>query len=216
MQLLNRQKQIPNGIFFYEPRTKWRSSPGSFDNVVAQIIAHRNANPWLQKTVDPAAVANELDAFAAQVCNANGWTDYITGGTPQNPQLPPPHLASRLVSAAGGGEVLVEWLASGAEAVPLELSDKRAAICARCPVNEVGDLLRFFTVPVTEAIRRTLNLRRDMKLATAYDDRLGVCTACDCPMKLKVHIPIDRIRSKLSDAQKARLYPDCWIPTEGK
>jgi len=215
MQLLNRQKQIPYGYFWYEPRTKWRSSPGSFDNVVQQIIAHRQANPWLQKATDTPTVANELDAFAAQICNANGWTDFITGGDPPNPQLPPRNLASRLVNVAGGASaVLVEWLASGAEAVPLEVSDKRAAICAKCPVNEVGDWLRFFTVPVSEAIRAALNSRREMKLQTPYDDRLGVCTACDCPIKLKVHMPIERIRSKLKEDQKAHLHPDCWIPKE--
>lgn len=214
MQLLTRMKQIPNGIFYYEPRTKWRSSPGSFDNVVGQMIAHRQANGWLGLSTDQATVANELDQFAAAWCAQNGWNDYITGGNPPNPMPPPPSLASRLQNAAGGGEVIVEWLASGAEAVPAELSNKRAAVCADCPLNQKGDLMRFFTLPATEAIRKALNARRDMKLSTPDDYRLGICEACQCPMRLKVHFPIDRIRSKLKPEVQARLDPRCWITKE--
>jgi hypothetical protein len=110
--------------------------------------------------------------------------------------------------------VLVEWLASGAEAVPQEKANARAAVCAKCPMNEKGDLLRFFTKPVSEAIRHALSLRSEWKLETPDDFRLGVCTACDCPMRLKVHIPIERIREKLKPEIKSRLHPDCWIPKE--
>lgn len=214
MQLRQRNKQIPNGVFYYEPRTKWRSSPGSFDNVVQQIIAHRNANAWLGLPTDTATVSNQLDAFAANVCQQMGWTDYIIGGDPAPPSLPPQSLGSRLVNVAGASPVLVDWLASGAEAVPSDLANKRAATCADCPLNEKGDLLRFFTLPVTEAIRKALNSRREMKLETPDDYRLGICSGCDCPLRLKIHMPIERVRSKLKPEIQARLDPRCWITKE--
>lgn len=215
MQLRNRQKQIPNGLFFYEPMTKWRSAGGSFSSIVDQLIAHRIANPWLNKPTERPAVENEVDIFNAKVCEANGWTDYIVGGDPSPPfHLPPPSLGQRLANVAAGAEVLIEWIESGAQAVPAEKAAARAAVCAVCPMNQKGDLMAYFTKPVAEAIRRALSQRSDWNLTTPDDFRLGVCTGCDCPMRLKVHMPIERIRSKLKPEVQARLHATCWIPKE--
>ena len=213
-QLANRQKQIPGGLRFFEPRTKWTSQAGSFSVIVDQVIAHRTANSWLQLAIDRPSVENEVDRFNSAICEANGWNDYITGGDPPNPPLPPLPWAQRLANAAAGGEPVVEWLASKEEAVPQELSNKRAAICAVCPVMERGDLLRFFTLPVSNAIRAAYAVKTGWKLETPYDDRLQICGACDCPTKLKVHMPIDRVRQKLKSEQINRLHPSCWIPRE--
>lgn len=214
MQLRNRQKQIPNGIFFYEPRTKWHSSPGSFSSVVDQMIAHRQGNSWLGLSTDRPTVENELDTFAAKICEQMGWTDYIIGGNPNPPPPPPLSLGSRVANVVGASPVIVEWIASGAEAVPHELSEKRAKTCAECPLNDKGDLLRFFTLPVAEGIRKALNARREMKLESSEDWRLGVCSGCDCPLRLKIHMPIERVRSKLKPEVLARLDPRCWITHE--
>lgn len=214
MQLRNRQRQIPNGYFFYEPQTRWKSSPGSFDNIVQQIIAHRRANPWLNKSTDGNAVANELDQFSSKLCESMGWTDFIIGGDPPAPFFQPLPLGQRLANVAAGGEVLVEFVDSKEQAVRPELAAARAAVCAKCPMNGRGDFLRFFTVPVAAALRKQLERKSDWKLETPHDNELGVCNACDCPMKLKVWIPVKRIREVLKPEIQARLHPDCWIPKE--
>ena len=53
-----------------------------------------------------------------------------------------------------------------------------------------------------------------LSLATAVDDQLGSCTACICPLKLKVHCPADYIQAHLKPAVKAQLDPRCWMLSE--
>jgi len=215
-RLRDRQRQIPGGMFFYQPQTKWKSQPGSFSNIVQQIISHRQANPWLNLPTDIPTVENEFDLFCGHVCATMNWTDYYVsadGGPP--PPLPPPPPVSRVSQlAAGAKAILVDWLAAGAEAVPKEKAEERAKICVACPQNQKGDLLDFFTTQATEAIRKALNSRLEMKLETSQDEALGVCKACSCPLHLKVNMPIERIRNKLKPEIIARLDPGCWIPKE--
>lgn len=224
-RLLDRNKQIPNGFKFYQPETKWRSQPWqSFDMIVRSLIAHRQGQPFLlQKhgwSIDPHVVANEVDAYNALLCQQMGWHQYVTEGGAASvapPKSNPLPLLQKLKRAAGVGagvKPLVEWLASGAEAVPLPTSNERARICSDCPQNGHGDFTKWFTMPVTEAIRAELNRRRDFNLTTPYDTRLGVCEACLCPLKLKVHMPIDIIRSKMDPDTRATLDPRCWINNE--
>jgi hypothetical protein len=222
-RLKDRNRQTPGGMFFYQPQTKWKSPDwASFTSIVDNLISHRNGNKWLNLPTDRPTVENEVDSFVAEVCAKMGWTDYIVSapgqGDPVVPFLPPlPHLPSRLQNVAGGASLLVEWLSDGAEAVPEPVSTARAMTCAAmndgkpCPFNEAGDFTRFFTVPLSEAIRKEVERRKEMKLSTPYDDKLGVCSVCSCPLKLKVHVPLDLIVSRMRPEIRANLHPGCWI-----
>ena len=155
--------------------------------------------------------------------SAPGWAGMITwpsGGDlippPFTPPRAQPSFFQRARNVVVGAETLVDWITSGAEAVPPPQANARAAICAACPLNEAGDLLKFFTLPVAAAIRRAYNLRRDWKLETAFDERLGVCGACDCVTKLLVHIPLATKLAHISAPAKAKLNSSCWITAEEK
>jgi len=74
--------------------------------------------------------------------------------------------------------------------------------------------MAFFTKPASEFIRRQIEERHNLKLETSKDDQLGVCGACDCPLKLKMHPPIKVIRDHIGKDAIARLDPRCWIPKE--
>lgn len=225
-RLINRQTQIPQGLTFYQPETKWMPPRyASFDTIVNGLISHRNANPHLRDqhhwSVDYNTVADEVDAFNARLCEVHGWTKYISSEGPMPPAAPlvppkpmPPPTKSLLESVrtvVAGAIVLVDWLVNGAEAVAPEESNRRAEICAGCPKNEGGDWTRFFTVPVSQAIQGALNSRKDMGLSTFHDEKLGVCSACNCPLKLKVHLPLDKIKAKIDPADMQALDPRCWI-----
>ena len=71
-----------------------------------------------------------------------------------------------------------------------------------------------FTIPTSELIRKQLSMRQDMALKTESDEKLGVCNACGCPLKLKVHVPASHIKKHTSEAVKRELDPRCWIPAE--
>lgn len=227
-RLVSRQKQIPNGFIFYQPQTGWKAPRfASFDRICNDLIAHRRANPFVTKKFNLAtdfnAVAEEVDAFNAQVCVRMGWNDYVSnmavGGQPagvpfQELQPLKTSLLDGLGRVAAGGKVILEWINSGEEAVPQAVADGRAAICATCPLNAKGDWTSFFTVPLANKIREALETRKSWNLHTPYDEGLIVCEACYCPLPLKVHMPFERIRSKISQESFDALAPNCWIRRE--
>ncbi len=231
-RLKNRQMQIPGGLKFYQPETRWRPQPfHSFHQIVSTLIAHRNANPALRDqhgwSVDPVSVENEVDEFNARMCEQAGWTEYIQspiGGAP-SPFFPTalPKDQSAISVAAGavkkiwaGVRTLNDWLDSGEGAVPPEQSAKRAAVCAACPKNVPGDFATWFTKPASEAIRRQLERVKDRALSTPDDAKLNVCEVCYCPMKLKVHTPLPYINAHLTQEVLDQLQggSNCWILAE--
>lgn len=105
-RLIDRNRQIPNGLLFYEPRTKWRTNPwASFNQVVDQVIAHRTANPWLNNSIDRGTVESEVDAFNANLCAQMGWNNFIStadGGPAPPASSPPAELRQPARKCCGG------------------------------------------------------------------------------------------------------------------
>jgi hypothetical protein len=224
VKLNSRQMYVPGGFTFAIPEIKFTAPKGaSFDIIVQAIIAARKANPTLLArhgwATDYNTVANELDEWNAQVCLSNGWTSFVTGSgggasVPFPQHLPQAHPSPSLRKVVAAAKPLVKWITSADEAVPQEQSNKRAAVCVACPLNEKGDWKRFFTVPASEAIQAALSVRMGMKLSTDYDDKLSVCTACSCPLKLKVHMKLAEIVKDLDQGSRDNLDKDCWIRQE--
>lgn len=234
MRLKNRQKPLPNGIGFYCPATKYQAPQwSSFNAQVDGTIAARLANPGVtaqfKLATDRPAVENEVEQYWCAVAARQGWNDFVEsrrdindGGIPQNQsqsfQQPDRQtrqsFGQRSVNVVAGAEVIVEWIASGAEAVPIAIAEKRAAVCSKCPLNIHTGLEIYFTLPVANAIRSALNARREMRLETKSDDRLGICDACGCITKLKVHVPIEKLWPKMNSDTRAALDPNCWLIAE--
>ena len=233
LRLKDRQKQIPNGFKFRLAEVKW-SAPGNFPSfskvcdALQQVIA---ANPFqAQKNkwpTDRKSIEDWVDIYNATLCARMGWDNYIaTEGAVTLPKTSPLHqqetlrsLASAAASAkalVAGAKSLTEWIDSGDPAVSEELSTHRAIICSGCPRNEEGDWTKWFTIPAAELIKRQVEKAQKRKLATPRDDQLYLCNACNCPLKLKVHVPIDWITKRLNDDQRAKLMTgkDCWILSE--
>lgn len=223
-RLINRQKQIPNGFRFYLPALRWSSKPyQSFEQIVQGALGAIKANPHVAQMMgwptDYNGVASMVDAFNAKLCQTNGWNDYITtdGGQSAAVPFPPPNrpgIVQSFKNVVAGSSTLIDWIKSGSEAVPPELSEKRAAVCVSCPMNNPSDLTSIFTVPVSNAIRAALNSRKEMNLSTSHDEKLGVCVACSCPIRLKIHLKLNAILSKMPKESYDALVPNCWIKTE--
>lgn len=201
----------------------------SFGVVVATLIVARAANPALVKqfgwSLDYETVANEVDESNAAHCIRNGWTNYVIGGDQGGAPAPfpfprnrpaPPTLSQKLSNVAAGSEVIVEWIKSGAEAVPQEQANARAEVCGVCRLNGKGGWESYFTVPASNAIRAALRNRSEFGLSTPHDDKLGVCEACSCPMALKVFLPLDKFFGSMTQQAKDGLHPQCWILAEVK
>jgi hypothetical protein len=209
---------------FLQPQIpRWSITPwSSFESAVAQIIQVRQANPLISAnnglSTDPTQVSEELDAYNARICAEMKWNDFIWEGGPG--QAPPPKFLSPLKNLSGqlavGVKTLVEWEISGGNLVEQSLAETRAKTCSTCPNNGSGDLSSWFTIPAAALIQKQLEARNNLKIQTNFDPLLGVCSACACPLRLKVHAPLDIILDKIRPEDKAKLVPQCWILQETK
>ena len=234
LRLKDRQKSIPNGFKMYVAELKW-SAPGNFPSftkvcdALQQVI---QANPFLaQKNkwpTDRHSIEDWVDTYNATLCAKMGWDAYVANGDPGGsiPKSQPPMLNLQSLAAAAanakelvsGAKTLIEWIDSKEGAVERDLAQSRALTCSTCPKNEEGDLTRWFTVSASELIRRQIEKAQERSLSTIHDEKLNLCSACHCPLKLKVHVPIEWITKRLTPAQMAKLKeaPHCWILEETK
>jgi hypothetical protein len=218
VQLRSRDKFPPGGFRYYQPQTNWAPPAWlSFHDTVVAIMNHRNANPHQMKQFgwsgDYNKIADELDLFNALVALESGWNEFIMGeGVPETPKpmppVPPRPLSGRAVVA--GAKSLLEWTIDG-EIVPAGVAEGRAALCAQCPVNRKGTLSDWFTEKAATLIQRQFEIRASRELATSHDERLGLCDACGCPLKLKVFAPLSIIQKFLTPDMREKLWERCWI-----
>lgn len=233
LRLKDRNKSIPNGFQFYLPELKWSAPKNypSFTTVCQQLTAVIRANAFLAQQhkwpTDPAGIADWVDTYNATVCAKMGWDDYImTGGGGSFPKSqPPPHNVQKLAAAAAaarklvaGAKTLIGWLDSGEPEVARDLAERRAFSCLRCPHNNKGNLTDWFTVPVSELIRRQVSKLQSRHISTIHDENLHVCDVCLCPLKLKVQTPMKWILKEIpaNVLQELKDVPGCWVKDEEK
>lgn len=213
------------GYKFFEARTQWSPMEmQDFNTTVGLIMAHRKANPRFaaEWSTRPEDIALELDLQTCLSLQHRGLSEqFCVGSTasfPSAPASPRQWLGQKLQAGVAeakrvitGIKTLTDWLGSGGKPVPHEFAEHRASICATCPKNAQGSLSSFFTEDASEVIRRQLAIRNDMELSTTHDEKLGVCSACSCPLKLKVHAPLNHIMANLKDSARVNLEKRCWI-----
>lgn len=235
-RLRSRSLSIPNGYRFYLPEIKWDSRKAvglqpSFDKLVSALESAIKANKvkaqahnWPQTRVD---LEDWVDSFNAALCARMGWDEYIQSDPGTTiPKASAPHrqaaLASLNAAAARAKELvrgavtLNEFLDSGETPVSQLKSLSRAQVCAPCVLNRRGQWSDWFVQSAAEYIKRQIEKAQSRGLKTDQDDNLGLCAACNCPLTLKVHIPIEWVVKRLSAEQldKLRENPKCWILAE--
>lgn len=108
-----------------------------------------------------------------------------------------------------------QWLGEGGHPVPREQAQARADICLQCPHNNPTlNVYELFASGVASQVRRTIEMRNDLKLTVEGDKDLHICDVCLCVLKLKVHVPIKFIANHI-DKQIISELPDfCWQKRE--
>lgn len=213
----------PYSFQMLQPETG-QSAPftGSFNHCVEQTMMLRQSNPFLAERhgwrTDRAGVEHDVEQYNVARMIAGGWLGFIIQEDGNQPAplyvMPPPQKKTSVAAVrnvAAGVGVLLDWLGSGGKPVEQPLADSRAAICSTCPKNDGGDFTAFFTKPIADKIRTQLEIRGDLQLRTPHDETLTVCSACDCPLKLKVWVPMEHILAHTSEDTKTKLDPRCWI-----
>jgi hypothetical protein len=203
-----------------------KDDEGSFAAISQKEYARRKANKYLCEKhnlgVDMASVEFDVEQQNVARCIAHGWNDFVESEAPatnyasqdskKNSRFGNAVGASKRVAAGVG--VLLEWLGSSAKPVDQAVAEHRANVCATCPKNDGGDWKAYFTGKVADKIKTQLEIRNDLSLRTSQDEKLTVCSACDCPLKLKIWVGLDYIWGHTSSDVYKRLHPNCWIITE--
>lgn len=226
--LKSRDNHPPGGFKFYQSQTNWKAPEWqSFSTVVQAVVSHRKGNPGIAEqyslSTDPVAVEQEVDAYNAQVCKANGWTEYYAED--ENPK-PFPHHPYQETPGAGGvvGNVrktaigvatIKEWLGEGLKPVDRPLAESRASVCANCPHN-VNDPNWFNTLKesAAEMIRDQIQAKNQMQLVTANDAKIEQCEVCGCYLRLKVWCPKEIVQNNTPADIREKLPSFCWIKQE--
>ena len=203
----------PGGWQYHQPQTGWWApSPVSFtlEQQAENLVKHRYANRAIAErnklALDFASCKHEVRAFNAKRLGVTEVSPPKSGA--------PSWLPHNLGAVAVGAKTLVAWLGEGGKAVPHALAEQRAAVCVKCPNNEAGDWTRWFTVPASELIRSQLDTKDKMGLSTSLDAKLQVCSVCACPMRVKVHVPIDVVRKHMPVSVYDELPEWCWMLSE--
>jgi hypothetical protein len=226
-KLKNRRNSVPNGFLYRQAITGWQNwdvAPNSvwdFHLLCRELQKHRLANPKYRLATDMTAIENEVDRVnAIRVAALPGAESYVTADPAPSFHQPPRSIAVKLVSAVEalktGKEATDDWLDSEIPPVSQEVSERRAVTCVKCPLNGMGSLSRWFTIPAAALITRRLEKLHARKLSTSLDNQLGTCEACLCRNQLKVHEPLELVLKHTSEEVRARLDANCWVITEAK
>lgn len=219
---------FPTGGFVYtQPETGWRSQFGqTFEETIAAVQRHRRANPRFQFSTDLQVIAKEVEEqICARLSRTPGAQGFIVGNEAPFPQAPvePGHQATpapkstavaAIRNASAGVGALLDWLGDGMKPVDQELADRRAGVCAVCPMNGRGNLLQRLEAKGAELLRQQIEIHREMKLTTPNGGKLQTCLACDCWTPLKVWVPFSHIEAHTRPDIWEKLNPSCWMVSE--
>ncbi len=221
VRLKSRRECPPSGFLVTIGQLNQTKQFWAFNQAADWFQEIARANPSLGLPTDRLAAENFVDQQNALRClTIPGADSYIRGEGGQSVRetkksatllKPIVAVADKVRLLTAGRALLADWDEQGAVPVSPVESNRRAAICAGCPENQAGDLTRWFTVPASEAIRRQIEEVQDLDLKTTHDEQLHICQACLCPLRLKVHVPLDLIRKHLSAQAKSGLDARCWI-----
>jgi hypothetical protein len=228
-RLKDRNSGIPRDFQILHPEagmTKPFRSP-SFTGAKAFERSFRKGNPALCAkhgwSLDEAEIDNYVEQQNVARLIADGFTTFVEFTDGVAPPKTDGHrvLPGALAAAAGhlknsslGMKLMVQWLGDGLKPEPIDIAEKRAAICAVCPMNQDGNWIQKLDAQAAKQFRTLLQIRNDLSLKTKYEDKLKTCVACDCWTPLKVVASLKHIRANMSEETKAKLHPKCWIINE--
>ena len=118
-------------------------------------------------------------------------------------------LRERATQAKHGLKIWAEWLGNDKHPVEVELAQARANVCLACPLNQPGNIA---VEAVALAIRQQLALKKHLQLRVQGEKILRTCSACSCPLRLKIWEQLSRVLPEPSEWDK--YWESCWLKTE--
>jgi hypothetical protein len=121
---------------------------------------------------------------------------------------------SSAAKLADGARILVEWLGTGAETVNLSLAQTRGNVCLTCDRNKLGNRWLKLTSDLVRAIGDQMRAKDERNLRVIDEEKLGVCSACDCVIPLKIWLKRDILAERTSQEVLNDLPEWCWLKNE--
>lgn len=111
---------------------------------------------------------------------------------------------------------LAFWWLEDEPPVNKELAQARANICMICPINESESGYQIVGM-IARKVQAALGLKHKMQLTVNEEDKLGMCGACGCNLKLKVWTPM-KILFRNGDKPDyiGDTHSTCWIRSESE
>lgn len=201
---------------YVEPTTGWTNTTplnGDFFATARKIAQHRRQNPSFGLRSDIASCEAALEEQTiARLIRTGKDSGYVDGVQKKTLVTAFQNLAGRvagLVEAVkrdvNGARSLAEWLGEGAMPVSQDLAEVRALACRQCPMN--GGVVG----KVKEAVAEYLQTKAKLELHVEKESELHTCQVCECPLKLKVWVPLDYV---LSHSEATQFPAECWIRKE--
>lgn len=230
MRLKSRNKFPPGEFQLLLPETGMKESVhGSFDEVVNAFALIVKKNPALAQKqgwpYDRSGQENFVEDQNARRLMAAGWSKFVEVETQSAPISWTPSIDvkknpfGKVVQRAKAAVSAYEDLFINGP-VESSLSESRANVCSVCPRNNTKDSLAdIFVESAASAISSLISFTRSKNLTTSLDDKLGICEACGCPMKAKVHVRVDELVKSMPKEDYDALSkenPVCWIRSESE
>lgn len=225
--LKSRQQQIPGGFSYFQPETGWNAPAWlTWEKLVDAVIKHRTANPRFNLPIDRPTVDFHVELFNVEKLRSMPGTGHFLLAVAESPpgaapvfSVPPRRadgvvakLKRHIANTTAGISLYIEWF--GNEPVKIPIAEARAAVCLKCPKHVDGNLAEKFSEAAAKELKTVLGMLNDMEFKTSVDEKLKICSACNCPMKAKVWSPIDLILKHIRPEAKKVLWEKCWITAE--
>lgn len=201
---LKARNRIPygGGYNILDPLTGIRVAAVTWDHLMTKVRDERRANS--------APMGLELeDEVEAWACIAHpDEADVVDERLPKRRSL-------GLDDVMRGTAVLASFKAAGSPLVLQAEADRRAATCARCPMNIMWSQSCSICGKVESAVMALVGPVR-----TASDQQLYACSICGCSLKAAVHLP-NHILNMANDAEMNRAFElaaeafNCWHSPSG-
>ena len=106
--------------------------------------------------------------------------------------------------------VYADWIGLGLKPVAPEEAQRRADICAACPMNRDNGLWDTCKLGIATGARFAVEIKNELKLHVRNESNLHTCSVCNCILTLKIHVPAESIVRKMK--QLPEEFPEpCWI-----
>lgn len=121
------------------------------------------------------------------------------------------YLLERIKQFADGAKILTDWLGSGAQTVDHATAQRRANTCIACPMNVDES---FTSEKIADAVKKQVEIKNHLQLRVDDEKSLHICKACGCVNRLKIHVPLERIKPE--DDEMKNFHENCWLRSEGQ